>query len=70
MRFHVYAASFPLKLEIFVKEERCKKLGLRVDRGLLYTRATRVYSPLCMKTTMATKKEEREREMCLHDERE
>ena len=31
----VCAASFPLKLENFVKEGKCKKLSLRVDRGKL-----------------------------------
>ena len=31
----VCVASFPLKLEIFVKEGKCKKLSLRVVRGRL-----------------------------------
>ena len=31
----VCAASFPLKLENFVKEGKCKKVSLRVGRGKL-----------------------------------
>ena len=46
------------------------KLSKIVVRGLPKARATRLGSPLCMKVAMVPKKEERERERRILDERE
>ena len=47
-------ASFPLKLQIFVKKLRVEKVKLRMVKGLLKARATRLCSPLGMEEPMAS----------------